>query len=165
MLFLGLIAAISPTLSAQVAMWPPVPPYRNLTAPAVRDSKAEEVVQSAITAMGGAGPIGQIQNWQVRARVEDLAENGKLSGSAIWEKAGEEFRMESSNSNGDYAILTGHGKPATVTNGKAKALGGHISRALFVPALVGDQLVREFQNQDYSIEYGGTTTLGWNRLQ
>lgn len=158
-LFLCLIASISPSLSAQVAMWPPVPPYSNLTAPPVRDAKAEALVQSAITAMGGAGPIGQIQNWQVQAQVIDTANSGKFSGTVLWQQAGLEFRMQSSTASGTSAIVTGHGKPAAIVNGTAKALGGHVTRALFVPVLLGALLLQEFQNPNYSIESSGTSTV------
>jgi hypothetical protein len=159
-LFLLGIALFPTGLSAQVALWPPVPPYSNLVTNPVRDPKAVEVVQAAIAALGGAQVISQIQSWQVQAQTQDTIQNSTTTGKVTWEKAGKEFRMQSLTPSGTYAVVTGNGKPASIANGTPKTLQEHVTRALFVPPLVGDLLLRQIQDQNYSIQYGGTTTLG-----
>jgi hypothetical protein len=148
-------------LSAQVAVYPPVPPYSNLLLRApVKDPQAVNVVQTAITAMGGVAVIGQIQTWQLQGQYQRTTQSGNETGTLLWEQAGAEFRVQTTGPFGTNLVLTGHGKPAVVTPGGTKTMPAHVIRAMFVPALAASTLLRELQDPNCSIEYGRTTTLG-----
>lgn len=149
----------SAILNAQVAQWPPAPPFSNQMRPTIRDPHAASVVQAALTAMGGSTVIGQAQSWQVQGQMRGT-QNANRNGAINWEMAGSEFRMGSTINGTTTYMLTGHGKPSSVASGAATPLPSHVVRALFIPALVAPVLLREFQDQNYSLESGGTTMLG-----
>jgi hypothetical protein len=127
----------------------------------VRDAQALTIIQAAITALGGATAIGQIQSWLIQAEVQSSQEMGSTSSGLLWEKAGTEFRMASTPtaSGQTSSIMTGHGNPVSVSNGTSNAVPAHVMSALFIPALVGSVLLTEFQDPNYSVQYSGSSTL------
>jgi hypothetical protein len=126
---------------------------------ATRDPKALGVIQTAVSALGGTAAISQIQSWTIEAQLQGSPGNGNRSGTILWQKSGPEFRMESTTNLGDSYIVSGHGRPASVTGGATKSLPAHIIRALFIPPLVGSILNSELQDENYSIQYGGESSL------
>lgn len=137
----------------------PVQPTGSQQPPQPRDPQALSVVQTAITALGGATAIGAIQTWRVQA--QSSAQFNGATRAILWEQAGSEFRMAShfGTAGGDNVIVTGHGSPASVQGGTTKALPSHVISSLFIPALAGSILLNEFQNTNYTFQYVGTRTL------
>jgi len=161
LLLFVLVVVLSPDLFAQVANYPPVPPYSSLLVrPPTRDPQALEVLQTAITAMGGAALIGQIQSWQLQGQLQHTTTNGNEEGTFSWEAAGTEFRIQTVTPSGTNVIVTGHGTPGVVSAGKSQAMPAHVVRAMFVPALIGSVLLKEFQDPNCSVESQNDTTLG-----
>jgi hypothetical protein len=157
----ALVGLVSTNLRAQVAYYPPVPPYSNLMRRApVKEPRAVQVVQTAITALGGAAGIGQIQTWQLQGQSQRSTKNGNETDTVTWEQSGSEFRVQTDGPSGTNLVVTGHGKPAVVASAGTKAMPAHVIRAMFVHALVAPMLLRESQDPNCSIEYGGTTMLG-----
>jgi len=100
------------------------------------DPQAVAVVQAAITALGGATVISQAQNWAFKAQTQGPHSNGNV----------------------DYSLST---DPDT---GKITKAGGSTTPAPlisshFVPALVGAILLKESQDPEFTIQYGGSGNL------
>lgn len=143
------------TVSAQVLPLGPPPP---LAAP-VRDAQAVAVVQNAINALGGA-LIGQQQTWLVQGSVTGSPNAPAPGGTFTWTAAGAEYRFEGATSSGNSLFATGHGNPTQSTSGSSRNVSSYVSRAMFVPALVGPVLLQELQSQSYSVRFGGKNTIG-----
>ena len=152
---------VSHNLSAQVSQSTPQGfPGRPFVPGVTRDPQALVVVQAAINALGGATVIGQIQSWTIQGQMQGSDGNNNQSGTVIWQKAGPEFRMESDTDTGAHYVVTGHGKPGSGVGTMTKSLPAHMIRAMFVPPLVGANLLAELQDQNWSIQSGGTALLG-----
>jgi hypothetical protein len=128
-----------------------------LTAP-VRDAQALDVVQRALTAMGGPA-IAAIQDTTIQAQSDASAEPQSISGMMTWKMAGAEFRIDGPGPNGTASVLTGHGKP-TATNGTTKALPTYVTQALFVPVAIASVLAQELANPMMSLRFKDNETLG-----
>jgi hypothetical protein len=144
------------SVSAQVPQLGPPPPI----ATPVRDAQAVAAVQNAINALGGAALISQEQSWLIQGNKISASGAPAPSGSFTWEAAGSEYRFEDSTPAGKDLFVTGHGNPTQISASKSQAISPYMAQAMFVPALVGPVLLQEFQNQSYSIRYGGTGSIG-----
>src|SRR5689334_3329290 len=100
------LVLIAINLSAQVAYYPPVPPYSNLTRPPVKDPKAVEAVRGAITALGGAAAIGQTRAWQLHGQYQRTTKSGNETGSITWEQSDSEFRVQTAGPSGTNVVVT-----------------------------------------------------------
>lgn len=125
----------------------------------VRDAEAVTAVQAAISAFGGDAAIAQVQSWRAQGQAKAPREMGSADSAITWEKAGAEFRMESASGGKSNAIVSGRGRPASIADGAGKELPAHVTKALFVPALVAQLLRDELQNANSSINYVGRATL------
>ena len=113
-----------------------VPLPAQTTTSANGDSQAIAVVQAAITALGGATAIGQAKSWTLQAVM----------------------RGAFGNANVNYAMSTDtHTGNIVLPNGQA--LSAPMTRSHLVPALVGKVLLNESQDPEFSILYGGTSTV------
>lgn len=111
-----------------------IPVSAQTTAPATtNDPQAVAIVQTAITALGGAPAIGQSNRWAFQGQTEGDFQNGSKSETL----------------------------DATVTQTQALSPGGSppprvpvwvTPRSPFIPALVGSILVRESQSPTFSME-------------
>ena len=100
------------------------------------DPQAVAVVQAAITALGGATAISQAQSWTFHADMQGPHANGTV----------------------DYVIST------DTDTGKVMRRDGTMTPAPpihshFLPALVGAILLKESQDPEFSLQYGGTSTV------
>lgn len=136
----------------------PIPAKPKVLQP-VRDPEAVTVVQAAIAALGGDAAIAQVQSWRAQGQAKAPKEMGGGDSTITWERAGAEFRMESAAGGKSTAVVTGRGRPATVTDGVGRELPEHVLKALFVPALVGSILRDDLQNANSLIRYAGPSTL------
>jgi hypothetical protein len=128
-----------------------------LAPPSQRDPQAVAVVQAAIAGFGGSAVA---QSFKVQAQVQSPDPGGNNTTSALtWEMAGSEFRVAFSDSSGSSVIVTGHGNPMATTGGVSQAVPKHVVQAMFIPAFAGAILAREFQNQNYSLQYLGAETV------
>ncbi len=101
------------------------------------DPQAVAVVQAAITAFGGAMAIGQAQGWTFQATLEGSIANGSSNYSMGWDSGPvTQIRMK---------------------NGTTKK--GLPSQSLLVPAIIGSVLLDESQDPNFTMRYGGTTTI------
>jgi hypothetical protein len=151
-LMIFLLSALTGTLSAAVGHSPE------------RDAAAIGTLQSAITALGGAGVIGSIQDCILTGSVLYGDGSTKLLN---WTIAGAEFRQELDiPSGGSSVFYSGHGSPASTRNGTTTALRYHIARAnlpLYLPPYV---LFQELGNAALTLRYVGLVQLnGKNAIQ
>jgi hypothetical protein len=103
-------------------------------APATQDPQA--VVQAAIKALGGATAIGQPESWTFQAQMQGPRANGSVS-----------YTMSTHTDTGHFVLPDGTARPAPMIHSH------------FVPALVGLILLKESQDPDFSLQYGGQSTL------
>lgn len=128
-----------------------------LTAP-VRDQQALDVVQKALTVMGGT-TIAAIQDCTVQAQSDAAPGTQGLSGTMTWRMAGTEFRIDAPGPYGTASVMTGHGKPVAI-NGTTKPLPMYVAQALFVPVAIGAVLAQELANPKMSLRFKDIETLG-----
>jgi hypothetical protein len=100
------------------------------------DPQAVAVVQAAIAALGGATAIGQPQSWTFQAQMRGAHANGSV-----------EYVMSTHTDTGTLVRPDGTTRPAP-------AVHSH-----FVPALVGAILLKESRDTEFSVHYGGLSTL------
>lgn len=100
------------------------------------DPQAVAIVQAAITALGGATAIGQAQSWTFNAQMRGAFGNDIAS-----------YTMSTDTDTGRVVLANGTSVPAPMT------------RSHFVPALVGLILLNQSQDSEFTIEYGGTSTI------
>jgi hypothetical protein len=100
------------------------------------DPQAIALVQAAINALGGSTAIGQAQSWTLQGVLEGPMDNGNRS---------ETIEMSNGSSLG---------------SGTAVAPPRFVASSLFIPALVGAILLKESQDQNYSMQYRGLMTIG-----
>jgi hypothetical protein len=100
------------------------------------DPQAVAVVQAAITALGGATAIRQAQSWTFQAQMQGSRANGSV-----------EYAMSTDTDTGKLVRPDGTNRPAPAIH------------SLFVPALVGAILLKESQDPEFSLHYGGQSTL------
>jgi hypothetical protein len=100
------------------------------------DPQAVAVVQAAITALGGAAAIGQAQSWTFHAKTQGPHSNGEV-----------DYMISTDNDTGKVMRRDGTMKPAP-------PIHSHI-----VPALVGAILLKESQDPEFSMQYGGTSIV------
>jgi hypothetical protein len=109
-----------------------------MTAPR-SDPQAIAVVQAAITALGGATAIGQIQSWNIQAHMTGLIGFGDTSETIT-------SARQTSSSTTALAPRTPPYKLEVPS--------------LFVPILLSAILLNDFQDQTLSMRSEGTTSLG-----
>jgi hypothetical protein len=121
-----------------VSVWAqqPAPSQQASTAQPASDAQAVAVVQAAITALGGAAAIGQAQSWTFQAQMHGAVGSENIS-----------YAMSSDANTGSVVLATGTTVPLPMTH------------SYFVPALVGAILLKEAHDPNFSIFYGGTSTL------
>lgn len=104
------------------------------------DPEAVAVVQAAITALGGAVAINQVQNWTFQAQMQGLH----------------------GNDNVNYALSATVSPQATINgvDGTAKAKKMRASRSFFIPFVLGYVLLNQFQSQEFPLKFSGQTDLG-----
>lgn len=100
------------------------------------DPQAVAVVQTAITALGGATAISQAETWTFRADMQGPHANGDVN-----------YAISTDTDTGKVMRKDGTMKPAPLIHSH------------FVPALVGAILLKESQDSTFTIQYGGTSTL------
>ena len=100
-----------------------------------RDPQAVAVVQAAITVLG-ATVIGQAQSWTFQAQMQGARANGSV-----------EYVMSTDTDTGNRVRPDGTTTPAPAIH------------SLFVSALVGSILLKESQDPEFSLHYGGQSTL------
>jgi hypothetical protein len=100
------------------------------------DPQAVAVVQAAITALGGATAISQAQSWTFQALTQGPHSNGNV----------------------DYMIST-HTDTGKIVRPDKTMKVAPLIHSHFVPALVGAILLKESQDADFSMQYGGPSVL------
>ena len=132
--YLLLLLLIAPVILAQSSAAPPVAPMR-----ATSDSKASEIVQAAITALGGSSVITGTQSWTIQADID---------GSIV-------------SRNVTYVLTT---QAAQISVSTARGATKHIPmiRSAFVPTVVGLILSNALNDAHYSIHYEGLSVIGTN---
>src|SRR5438309_6392103 len=108
-----------------------VPMLAQSTRPATSDPQAVALVQAAITAMGGATAISQLQSWTFQAEAEGRIANGNKTESLTSSAVNAGTGIPSSNTKTPYWL-----RP----------------RSLFVPALVGPILLAQSENPAFSLD-------------
>jgi len=123
-----------------------------------RDAQAITLVQTAISAMGGASKISQIQNAVVIGTSIDAADASSTASSFTWTQSGVEFRYEIDSTNGGH-ILVSDGVSAEDFHDGIWTLAPPVmvrtELCYHIPALV---LLEEYSNPNYSIIFVGRTT-------
>ncbi len=99
------------------------------------DPQAVVVVQAAITALGGATAIGQAQSWTFQAQTQSAHSNGSVG-----------YVISTDTDAGHFVAADGTAKPAP-------PIHSH-----FLPVLVGPILLKESQDPEFSMQYGGLST-------
>jgi hypothetical protein len=112
----------------------PIPLLAQTTPQAQRAPQAIAVVEAAITALGGATAIGQIQTWTFQAQTQGPIDNGTVT---------EMIPLQI---------------PNVAINGSA--VRPQFAHSPFVPVLLAPVLLKMSQDQTQSIQYGGTVSLG-----
>lgn len=128
------------------------------TAP-TKDPQAVAVIQSAISAMGGAAVIGSVQNSVVIGSSVNSAESQNGTQTFIWTYAGNQFRNENDAQTGSHILVSNSGTPQDYQDGSWVPSPAAIIRAnlpYHIPALV---LLNEINDAAYSIAYIGTTPM------
>jgi hypothetical protein len=100
------------------------------------DPQAVAVVQAAITALGGATAISQAQSWTFQAEMQGSFGNANVS-----------YAMSTDTDTGTIVLADGTTRAVPA---------GH---SHFVPALVAAILLRESQDPEFSLHFGGLSTL------
>jgi hypothetical protein len=127
--------------------------------PPVRDAQAMTVVQSAITALGGAGAVVAISDARVTGTEQDSANPDAIPATFSWQTSGVEFCSTVQNSNGTYTEVSGHGVPAQFKNGSWVLMNPYVSRAelpFHLPILA---LYAEIQNPNITFQFVGSGTV------
>lgn len=124
-----------------------------------RDPQAVLVAQTALSAMGGPGVIGQIQNSTVTGTSLSQAEAESETRSFVWTYAGNEFRNENDAATGSHVLVSNSGNPQDYREGTWVTSPAALSRTnlpYHIPALV---LFSELNNAGYSFALLGTKAL------
>jgi len=100
------------------------------------DPQAVAVVQAAITALGGTAAIGRAQSWTFQAQMQGPHANGSI-----------DYRISTDTDTGKLVRRDGTMKPAP-------PIHSH-----FVPALAATILLKESQSPEFTMSYGGVSTL------
>lgn len=129
----GLLLSI---LLLNIPVWAQHSQTATTSPPAPSDPQAVAVVQAAITALGGKTAIAQAQSWTFQAKMEGPFGQESVS-----------YSMSTDTDTGRVVRANGTSKRAPLT------------RSRFVPTLVGTILVNEFADPEYSVLYGGTSTV------
>lgn len=114
-----------------------------------RDPQAVLVAQTALSAMGGPGVIGQIQNSTVTGTSLSQAEAESETRSFVWTYAGNEFRNENDAATGSHVLVSNSGNPQDYREGTWVTSPAALSRTnlpYHIPALV---LFSELNNAGY----------------
>jgi hypothetical protein len=119
-----------------IPSWGKQAPQQAAPSQPASDPQAVAVVQAAISALGGATAIGQSQSWTFQAQMQGSQANGNV-----------EYVMSTATDTGTLVRPDGTKVPAPAI------------RSLFVPALAGAVLLKESQNPEFSLHYGGQSTL------
>jgi hypothetical protein len=124
----------------------------------VRDDRALMIVQTAIVSMGAANSESVIQDC-VLIGTNDSDSEKEPHKDFTWTIAGNEFRYDVTSAKGSGYFVSGHGKPANVSNGKVTAIREYVARASLPYYLPGLLLSRELASSNYSISYVGTASV------
>jgi hypothetical protein len=125
----------------------------------VRDAQAITIVQSAITALGGASAVAVIGDATITGTEQDSSNPDATPATFSWQTSGVEFSSTVQNSNGTYTEVSGHGAPAQLKNGAWVLMNPYVSRAelpFHLPILV---LYAEIQNANITFQFVGSGTV------
>jgi len=124
-----------------VSIWAQQPASSQQATPAqpTSDPQAIAVVQTAITALGGAAAIGRAQSWTFQAQTQGPHSNGNV-----------DYMISTHTDTGKLVRTDGTTRPAP-------RIHSH-----FVPALVGAILLKESQDPEFSMQYAGISTQDSN---
>lgn len=125
----------------------------------VRDAQAITVVQSAITALGGASAAVAISDATVTGTEQDPSDPDATPATFSWQTSGVEFSSTVQNSNGTYTEVSGHGAPAQFKNATWVLMSTYVSRAelpFHLPILA---LYAEIQNPNITFQFVGSGTV------
>ena len=138
---LGLLVAVS-TLQAQSTRQPSNTAVRSGTSTSapIQDPQALEIVQAAITALGGSQALSGTHTWTFQAHMEGPLANGNVNYPITVNSTGTE----------DAVVQARNGKQWTAPP----------VHSLFVPFVLGSVLVDQTQNTQFSIRYLGLSNQG-----
>ncbi len=124
-----------------------------------RDAQAVSAAQAALTAMGGASAISQVQNVVVSGTSIDQAGDQSTASSFTWTQAGAEFCYQTTSANGGHTLVSNGGYPQDFHAGAWILVPPVVVRTSLpyhVPALV---LFNELANPGYAFILVGSTTI------
>jgi hypothetical protein len=120
----------------------------------IRDSRAINVINASINALGGAREISKITSLGFEGHDRDVPGN-----TFLWQLSGSQYRIYFQAASGNYEINSGSGKSFRESNGTVTSRAGYISAATIIPAALAIELYNISTNPAYSIAYGGTTSI------
>ncbi len=123
--------------------------------PPTRDPVAVNVVQNAISALGGSSSISAISD----SSAQGTFETSSGSGTFVGQTSGFEFRYSIQTNTDSRILVSGHGSPADVRNGVGVTTGIHILRSTLPYHIPGLVLLQEINNSNYSMTYVGVEDL------
>jgi hypothetical protein len=129
-------ASLFVILFLAVLSWGKQAPQQASAPQTTSDPQAVALVQAAITALGGATAIGQAQSWIFHAQTQGPHANGNV-----------DYMISTHTDTGHFVLADGTTRPAP-------AIHSH-----FVPALVGAILLKQSQDPEFSLHFGGQSTV------
>ncbi|HTV59349.1 MAG TPA: hypothetical protein VMJ93_10790 [Verrucomicrobiae bacterium] len=131
----------------------------------VRNPQALTLVAQSLVAMGGVGPLAQVQNSfvsgtsVVSAANADQAAQQTATTNFTWTYAGTQFRLEDTAATGSHTLVSNGGSPQDYHDGGwfiVPPVTARTNLPYHIPALA---LYEEIQSPGYSFIYVGATTL------
>jgi hypothetical protein len=147
-------SAILPTLLIfSGAVWAQVPTS------ASPDRNAVQVVNQAITAMGGQGAWSQVSDAAVTGTCTASAAQGGGNANFRWTTQGMEFRLETDTANAGPIFLSAHGKPFVDAASGDVTLAPQYRGRMLPFHLPGLPLTTALNNSNATISFIGSETL------
>lgn len=125
-----------------------------------RDPQAAELIQQALTALGGEQLWGQVKSLQIEGHLTNDATQHFL-----WQMSGADFRMLTENTAGHVEMNSGSGAPFRDNNGTSTPIAHRFAVSMFVPGAIGALLYRISNNPQYSLTYTGLSTIGGDEVK
>ncbi|MGH9670812.1 MAG: hypothetical protein ACRD3A_11965 [Terriglobales bacterium] len=148
-----------PTSSSAQTQAPPDTLAQDQTATSVqRDPLAVQFVQASIAAMGGETAIAQIQDSVMYAEVRALQKRWP-SGAVTWKTSGSSVRYEFNAGDASTTVVFGAKDAVVISGNQYKRLAAHERDVLFIPHLLGPQLLRRLKDPDFSFAFLGTENV------
>ncbi len=115
--------------------------------PPQRDPQALAVVMNSVAAMGGPTAANQVTDAIVTGTIAPSPGSSVKGGTFTWKTAGADFRYEKQSGTTNQVFASGHGRPASLRDGKVTARQPHIALAnpplhlpcLFLATLLADK--------------------------